>query len=503
MKSFRTLLCPLALAFCLTAGLPSAPVQAQVTAPPSANHNGLWGLGFEAGVMKLTEGAWDYSTVNEFGGLQIMRGLNPNWNFALGFRYGHVRPGATYPGQEVGWSGTSSAPLYTTIFQSSLKIQHRFRPAAKFTPTAAFGVGMTNWKVIDLAGEDVGWFPSGEAIVGYDTDGKTTTLDSNDFTILFEIGLSYALTKSIDLTLGGRYDILTGNKIDNIGLSSYWGPNDVDANTALVSFQLGLTWWFGSGDRDRDGIPDDRDLCPDEPEDFDGYNDLDGCPDPDNDGDGIPDADDACPNRAEDFDGFQDEDGCPDPDNDGDGIYDGRDQCPDEAEDFDGWQDQDGCPDLDNDQDGVLDGEDRCPRTPPNTQVDEFGCEVATPEIKTAVVAPALASTSSIIEGVNFISGSAELTPSSLGILIALAQTLNEDRSLRYEIQGHTDSTGDAAFNRLLSQKRAESVRSSLIQMGIAADRLTAVGYGGEKPVADNTTSGGRAANRRVELHLQ
>ncbi|MFT7700120.1 MAG: outer membrane protein OmpA-like peptidoglycan-associated protein [Candidatus Krumholzibacteriia bacterium] len=501
MKSHFSL-CSTILALCVL--LPSlSTAQEQTTAPSGRDHSGLWGIGLEFGAMKLTEGAWDYSTVNEFGGLQIMRGLNPNWNLALSFRSGHVRPGAEVQGQEVGWSGTSSAPLYTTIFQPALKIQHRFRPDSKFTPTAGFGVGLTSWKVVDLTGEDVGWFPSGDAIFGFDTDGNVTALEGSDFTMLFEVGLSYALSKTIDLNLGGRYDILTGNSNDNIGLSSYWGPEHVDANTALVSYQIGVTWWFGSGDRDRDGIPDDKDMCPDQPEDMDGYNDLDGCPDPDNDGDGILDADDACPTRAEDLDGFQDEDGCPDPDNDGDGIYDGRDSCPNEAEDIDGWQDQDGCPDPDNDQDGVLDINDRCPRTPVDSQVDEHGCAVTAPTIEAAAVFIPAIKPVNVIEGVNFVSGSAELTPSSITILISLAQSLNEDKSLRYEIQGHTDSTGDAEINRSLSQQRAESVRASLIQMGVASDRLAAVGYGEDVPIADNATAGGRAANRRVELHAK
>ena len=151
-------------------------------------------------------------------------------------------------------------------------------------------------------------------------------------------------------------------------------------------------------DRDKDGIHNDIDACPNVPEDLDGFQDEDGCPDPDNDGDGILDGDDQCPNQAEDFDNFQDEDGCPDPDNDGDGILDAADRCPnqaetfndfqdddgcpdeapvsdrdrdgyrddvdkcpDQAEDFDGYQDEDGCPDPDNDGDGILDVNDQCP----------------------------------------------------------------------------------------------------------------------------------------------
>jgi hypothetical protein len=98
-------------------------------------------------------------------------------------------------------------------------------------------------------------------------------------------------------------------------------------------------------DSDNDGIPDDVDQCPDVPEDKDGFQDEDGCPDFDNDNDGIFDAQDQCPNEPEDFDGFEDSDGCPDFDNDRDGIPDKLDKCPNTPEDIDGYQDDDGCPD--------------------------------------------------------------------------------------------------------------------------------------------------------------
>jgi outer membrane protein OmpA-like peptidoglycan-associated protein len=125
-----------------------------------------------------------------------------------------------------------------------------------------------------------------------------------------------------------------------------------------------------SADRDGDGVRDDVDLCPDSPEDRDGIEDWDGCPElgssgeikwglagidagapepppaVDSDGDGIPDVKDACPLEPEDFDNFEDQDGCPDPDNDHDGIPDVKDRCPNEPETYDGVQDDDGCPDA-------------------------------------------------------------------------------------------------------------------------------------------------------------
>lgn len=120
-------------------------------------------------------------------------------------------------------------------------------------------------------------------------------------------------------------------------------PGDaIDAGTVDPGGDNGVG---AGGDRDGDGISDVRDGCPDEPEDLDGFEDADGCPDLDNDADGIADVDDLCPNASEDRDGFEEEDGCPDPDNDRDGILDFDDQCPFEPETMNGFDDQDGCPD--------------------------------------------------------------------------------------------------------------------------------------------------------------
>ncbi len=136
----------------------------------------------------------------------------------------------------------------------------------------------------------------------------------------------------------------------------------------------------GCPDLDNDGdlIPDDDDRCPAEPAEFDQDEDEDGCTDPvrDADRDGIPDGDDACPGQPEDRDDFEDDDGCPDPDDDGDGVPDGQDRCAREAEDVDGFEDDDGCPDPDNDADGVGDGADRCPTEPEDRDgfEDDDGC---------------------------------------------------------------------------------------------------------------------------------
>jgi OOP family OmpA-OmpF porin len=140
---------------------------------------------------------------------------------------------------------------------------------------------------------------------------------------------------------------------------------------------VGVTYALEKRDRDGDGIDDSVDQCPTDKEDIDGFEDADGCPDPDNDLDGIPDAQDKCPNQPEDQDGFEDRDGCPDPDNDKDGIPDVSDQCPNQPETKNGYKDDDGCPDEpDRDNDGVPDSRDKCPDEPEDTDgfQDTDGC---------------------------------------------------------------------------------------------------------------------------------
>ncbi len=245
------------------------------------------------------------------------------------------------------------------------------------------------------------------------------------------------------------------------------------------------------GDRDGDGITDDIDRCPDEPEDKDGFQDEDGCPDPDNDFDGIPDAKDKCPNDPEDKDGFQDEDGCPDPDNDGDGLADKIDACPNDPEDKDGFQDEDGCPDPDNDKDGILDKDDKCPNEPgqpPDGCPHKYNLVVVTEkkiELKQTVY---------------FDFNKASIKSVSFPLLNEVAQAMADNPKIKVEVQGHTDSVGDDNYNLKLSQSRAESVRAYMIKRGVSSDRMVPKGYGENVPIADNRTKEGRDQNRRVEF---
>jgi OmpA-OmpF porin, OOP family len=107
------------------------------------------------------------------------------------------------------------------------------------------------------------------------------------------------------------------------------------------------------------------------------------------------------------------------------------------------------------------------------------------------------------VYGILFDTGKATLQPASDEPLNQVLQMLQQDDSLKVVIEGHTDNAGAAAANQALSEKRAQAVRDWLIAKGIAANRLTAKGYGASKPVADNNTDEGRAKNRRVELVKQ
>jgi outer membrane protein OmpA-like peptidoglycan-associated protein len=252
-------------------------------------------------------------------------------------------------------------------------------------------------------------------------------------------------------------------------------------------------------DNDRDGIPDKDDKCPNEPENYNGFEDKDGCPDTvimDRDGDGIPDDKDKCPDDPEDKDGFEDEDGCPDPDNDKDGILDVDDLCPNDPEDKDGFEDEDGCPDPDNDKDRILDKDDKCPNEPEtyNGFEDEDGC----PDKGRVVVHKGRIE---ILDKIYFETDKAIIKPVSYPILDAIAATLKGNpQILLVEIQGHADERGSDDHNLKLTDDRAHSVQAYIVNKGVDASRLKAKGYGETRPVDKAHNEEAWSKNRRVEF---
>jgi OOP family OmpA-OmpF porin len=245
-------------------------------------------------------------------------------------------------------------------------------------------------------------------------------------------------------------------------------------------------------DRDRDGILDRDDACPDTHGVKSDDPKKNGCP-PDRDGDGITDDVDACP----DLPGVASDDprknGCPG-DRDRDGIADAQDACPDvpgiKSED----PNKNGCP-GDRDRDGFTDDVDACPDAPGEASSDpkKNGCPAARVEqgqIK-------------IIERIEFKTDSAQLLPSSEPILDAVQKIMAQHPEItRLSVEGHTDNVGSEPYNEGLSQRRAETVVGWLVKHGIARARLEGHGFGLTRPIDSNFTSAGRERNRRVEFHI-
>ncbi|MGE5156380.1 MAG: OmpA family protein [Betaproteobacteria bacterium] len=333
----------------------------------------------------------------------------------------------------------------------------------------------------------------------------------------WEVGLSGLLGMRADFTdqVSGRVDLVED-----------FFPSPLNESTVIpwnaeFSVQAGARVRFGAPglhDADHDGVVDGVDVCPNTPrgEVVDGR----GCPIPkDSDGDGVVDAVDLCPNTPP---GDRvDLNGCSLPkDADGDGVPDSADRCPNTPAGES--VDASGCP-LDTDKDGVPDAADRCPATPPGQRVDATGCPLPTDSdgdgvldsvdkcpgtprgqkvdaVGCAVLFTGVTRTV-ILQGVNFETGSANLTSQAREVLDRVAASLLAYPDLRVEVAGYTDSRGSSALNLRLSRDRAQSVRSYLIGRGVEPERLRARGYGAASSVDTNSTSLGRARNRRVELH--
>jgi outer membrane protein OmpA-like peptidoglycan-associated protein len=219
-------------------------------------------------------------------------------------------------------------------------------------------------------------------------------------------------------------------------------------------------------DRDHDKIPDDIDLCPDEPEDGKPPNPDDGCP--------------ALPDR------------------DGDGIPDNVDKCPDNPEDYDGIEDQDGCPEDDADKDGIPDAQDACPREPgePDPDPKKNGCPKFIRRISGSTEIQ-------LLKNIEFATGKATILPKSFPIVDEVVRLLKVNLDIKHlAIEGHTDNRGSDQLNEKLSNDRANAVMKYIVEHGVDAGRLSAKGYGPKRPLADNNTADGRQRNRRVEFHI-
>ncbi len=300
------------------------------------------------------------------------------------------------------------------------------------------------------------------------------------------IGVNFWFSDNLGLTLQTQYkhafeDYLITHFQHLAGISIKFGGTDTDGDGIYDKYDAcpevaGLEEFNGCPDTDGDGIEDSKDACPNEA----GPAELNGCPD--SDGDGVADKDDACPNTP----GLAELAGCPDAD--GDGVADKDDECPNEA----GPAENKGCPWPDTDGDGVLDKDDQCPEVAGT--VANNGCPEVTEEVQKQL--------NDYARTILFDTGKSSIKAESTSVMVDIIQILNEYPTSKFTVEGHTDSVGSESLNQKLSEERANSVRDFLIDKGIGADRLTAIGYGEAKPIATNNTRAGRAENRRVEINL-
>ena len=303
---------------------------------------------------------------------------------------------------------------------------------------------------------------------------------------------------------GLGFDISISNKI-SLNIRSAYRWSEEKGTYKHLQHMAGFNYNFGQGDSDKDGVPDDKDTCPEEP----GLKEFNGCPD--TDGDKIPDNKDNCPEEfgAEIMNGCPDsdkdgvannEDECPEeeglvefngcPDTDTDGVADKDDECPNEP----GALDNKGCPWADSDEDGVTDNIDTCPDEAGS--IENNGC----PELSNEVVQ----TINELATQINFAAGTDRIQGK------AVVESLNEIKTLldnnpngNLIIEGHTSSDGQSDSNLLLSKMRAAAVKDFLVKLGVNPDRLKTEGYGEERPIADNETLEGRALNRRVQFRTE
>ena len=310
---------------------------------------------------------------------------------------------------------------------------------------------------------------------------------------IIQPAINYFFSDKLALNVGLYYTYQSLNHTtstrrltDQMGQYSPLLNNVSNAVTQSYGGNLGLRYFFATPkDRDHDGVPDKKDMCPD----VWGLPQFNGCPD--RDGDGVPDSQDSCV----DVPGSVRFHGCPD--TDGDGIPDKDDACPYQP----GSPATHGCPD--SDFDGIPDNLDKCPYQP--GPASNNGC----PVVDTPKPAPAPAQPTGnqkdrdLAEPILFELGRAKVKDESIPVLIEAVMEMNSSNNAFVIIDGHTDNTGSANTNQALSFKRANAVKKYLTEMGADPKHMISVGHGSRQPIAPNESAEGRAHNRRVIMSVK
>ena len=299
----------------------------------------------------------------------------------------------------------------------------------------------------------------GGTYAAYNEDGDLTG-KANHFTVSTGAGINFWVTKNFGLGVQGDY---VTTPVDKSNIANFW-----QASASLL-------FRFGNTDRDKDGIPDKEDACPDVP----GLPEFQGCPD--TDGDGVPDKDDQCPDVA----GPKENNGCPWPDTDNDGVLDKDDACPTVP----GPAENKGCPWPDTDNDGILDKDDACPTVPGLPEYQ--GC----PKPAAAYATEATGALKNILFDFN----KATLRPESAGKINQAAEIIKSAPAENFVVVGMTDAKGSVAYNLNLSRQRAAAVVKALEARGVNPARLKSIGIGSQEATVPATASDAeRQADRKV-----
>ena len=289
----------------------------------------------------------------------------------------------------------------------------------------------------------------------YNSDDVTGK--ANHFTAAAGLGANLWLTKNFGFNLQGDYVSSPGNDSD---VADFW-----QASASLM-------FRFGNTDRDKDGIKDKDDACPDVP----GLAQFQGCPD--TDGDGVADKDDNCPEVA----GPVENNGCPWPDTDGDGVLDKDDACPSVA----GPAENNGCPWPDTDGDGILDKDDACPTVPGLPEYN--GCPK-----------PTAVAVTEEFKDLLFDFNKATIQPGSTHKLDKAAEIIKSAPAENFVVVGTTDAKGSAAYNLNLSRQRAAAVVKALEARGVNPAQLKSIGIGSQEATVPATASDAeRQVDRKV-----
>lgn len=459
--------------------------------------------------------------------LDVKLGLSDRFVLGAGYAFTRTYDDTLAAGNQTFSLNTSdNAKVRLRSHLLSLTGSYYFRPGQKLQPYVLAGVGTDIWLVSDRR--------------------ANTTSTVTDLSFKGGAGASVWLTDNLTFDVEGRFSYAAAHLSGQVP-EDYYGAGDwSNLNSrpfrGYLQPSIGFTWFFGGkADEDDDGVADKNDQCPGTP--IGARVDKAGCPG-DADGDGVYDGLDLCP--ATPAGAAVDASGCP-LDSDKDGVFDGLDKCPETPPQatVDAFgcpldSDNDGVPDyadkqvntvagarvdadgvaLDTDGDGVPDGLDQCDDTPAGVAIDRFGCphdadqDGVADSVDACPGTPAGVSvdatgcpvvkrlTETITLHINYAPGSFQPDEAARQELHHLSVRLYAYPETQIEIAGFTDNVGSETKNLELSQKRAQAVLEYLASVGIAVERMRAVGYGENSTyaVGDNNTAEGRRANRRVEI---